>query len=422
MKKKSIQVNQLARVEGEGAFTLHFDATGRAQAYLNVFEAPRLFEGFLKGRHFTEVPDLTARICGICPVAHQIGAAVAIENSCGVSVAPGADMLRRIMLCGEWIESHALHVYLLHAPDYLKCTDGFGLAGATGDSRILERGLRLKKVGNDIVARIGGREIHPVNLRVGGFYRAPSSFDLAPLADRLKWALEAACETVRWVAGLEYPEFDREYTYVALSVPGAYPMFGDRLVSNRGLDVGTGDFERHFQPRQVPQSTALFYCLSGSQSLITGPLARFNIGANHLSPAAERVASENGLTVPCCNPFKSILVRSVELVHACETALNLVRTYRPDELTNDSIAVVSAVGHGAVEAPRGVLYHRYELDGTGRVASARIVTPTALNLAAAQEDLKGLARQYGGLPRKELTCLCEQAIRNYDPCISCATH
>jgi len=422
MKKKSIQVNQLARVEGEGAFALHLDPVGQAEAQLKIFEAPRLFEGFLKGRYFDELPDLTARICGICPVAHQIGAAVAVENACRVTVAPGADILRRIMLCGEWIESHALHVYLLHAPDFLKCSDGFGLARATGDSRSLDRGLRLKKVGNDIVARIGGREIHPVNLRVGGFYRASSTSDLASLIDRLQWALEAACETVRWVAGFEYPEFERDYTYVALSAPGAYAMVGGRLVSNRGLNVGVSDFEKHVIPRQVRHSTALFHSLSGSASLSTGPLARFNLSGNRLSEAAGRAAAENHLAVPCCNPFKSILVRSVELVHACETALNLVRSYRRDELSNEPTAVKSAGGCGAVEAPRGVLYHRYGFNGAGYVTTARIVTPTALNLAVAEEDLKELAARYGGLPRKELTWLCEQAIRNYDPCISCATH
>ena len=422
MKKKSIQVNQLARVEGEGAFTLRLDPWGQAAARLKVFEAPRLFEGFLKGRYFDEMPDLTARICGICPVAHQISAAVAVENAWGVTVTSGADILRRIMLCGEWIESHALHVYLLHAPDFLKCSDGFGLARASGDSRSLDRGLQLKKVGNDIVARIGGREIHPVNLRVGGFYRAPSSSDLASLIDRLQWALEAAYETVRWVAGFDYPEFEREYTYVALSVPGAYPMVGGRLVSNRGLNVGVSDFEKHVVPRQVRHSTALFHSLSGSASLSTGPLARFNLSGNRLSETAGRAAAENGLAVPCCNPFKSILVRSVELVHACETALNLVRSYRQDELSKEPMTLKGAAGHGAVEAPRGVLYHRYGFNDAGYVTSARIITPTALNLAAAEEDLKELAARYGGLSRKELTWLCEQAIRNYDPCISCATH
>ena len=422
MKKKSIRVNQLARVEGEGAFTLRLDPWGQVEARLKVFEAPRLFEGFLKGRYLNEVPDLTARICGICPVAHQISAAVAVENACRVTVATGADILRRIMLCGEWIESHALHVYLLHAPDFLNCSDGFRLARATGDWRSLDRGLWLKKVGNDIVARIGGREIHPVNLRVGGFYRAPSTSELTSLIDRLQWALEAACETVRWVAGFDYPEFERDYTYLALSAPGAYPMVGGRLVSNRGLNVGVSDFEKHVVPRQVQHSTALFHSLRGSASLSTGPLARFNLRGNRLSGAAARAAAENGLTAPCCNPFKSILVRSVELVHACETALNLVRSYRQDEPSKKPMALKGAAGHGAVEAPRGVLYHRYGFNDAGYVTTARIITPTALNLAVAEEDLKELAARYSGLPRKELTWLCEQAIRNYDPCISCATH
>jgi len=203
MAVKKIKVDYLARVEGEGALHVTLKDGAVRDVELRIFEPPRFFEAFLRGRAFGEAPDITARICGICPVAYQMSAVHAMEDALGVAVDGPLRALRRLLYCGEWIESHGLHIYLLHAPDFLGYESA--IAMARDHQAEVERGLQLKKVGNEIVQLVGGREIHPINVRVGGFYRTPARRELAPLAERLKWARDAALETVRWVAGFEFP-------------------------------------------------------------------------------------------------------------------------------------------------------------------------------------------------------------------------
>jgi sulfhydrogenase subunit alpha len=420
MRLRSIQIKHLARVEGEGGLAVRLYASGKVTPQFRITEAPRLFEGFLQGRSFNELPDITARICGICPVAHQLSAAAAIERVCGTAVDRTVDSLRRLLLCGEWLESHALHVILLHAPDF------YGVAGGLQvgeqDPAALQRGLALKKLGNEIVARIGGREIHPVNVRVGGFHRAPRRAELTPLIDALLEGLKDALATVRWTAGFDYPEFENDYEFVSLRPSNGYPMISDRLVSSGGLDAGIEDYDRYVKIMQVHYSTALQHIRRNGVPFAVGPLARFNLNSDRLLPLARRAAFENGLAAPCRNPFKSILARAVEMVHACETALELLT--RSEDFDRPAAFPVprNGKGCGAVEAPRGLLLHRYALDDNGLVREARIFTPTAMNQATIEEDLKAVVERFGDLPRERLSRLLEQAVRNYDPCISCATH
>lgn len=217
MKSRTIKVDYLARVEGEGALYVKVKNSTVVDVKLKVFEPPRFFEAFLRGRRFIEAPDITARICGICPIAYQMSAVHAMEDACGVKVGGPLRALRRLIYCGEWIESHALHIYLLHAPDFLGYADAIQMAKDYPE--VVQRGLQLKKVGNDIMTLLGGREVHPINVRVGGFYRAPTKRELALLAERLKWARDAALETVRWTATLPFPEFEQDYEFVALRHP-----------------------------------------------------------------------------------------------------------------------------------------------------------------------------------------------------------
>jgi coenzyme F420-reducing hydrogenase alpha subunit len=420
MKNRVIKVDSLARVEGEGALFVRIKGSQVTDLQLKIFEPPRFFEAFLRGRQFSETPDITARICGICPVAYQMSACHAIEDAFGLKVNGPIRALRRLLYCGEWIESHALHVYLLHAPDFLGYPDAIQMA--KDHSTAVQRGLRLKKIGNEIVSLLGGREIHPINVRVGGFYKLPARRQLAALTENLNWARDAALETVRWVATLPFPPFERDYEFVALRHAGEYPFNEGRLVSDKGLDIDVHDYDLHFVEDHVPYSNALHSRLMARGAYFVGPLARYSLNFDKLRPVAQEAARAAGLPPVCRNPFQSIIVRSVEIVHACDEALRLVQEYElPDKPAVD-VEPRAGTGYGCTEAPRGILFHRYRLDDGGVILDAKIVPPTSQNQKVIEEDLRQFVSNSLSLPQDKLTWQCEQAIRNYDPCISCATH
>ena len=417
---RTIRVDTLARVEGEGALYIKLAGERVADVKLKIYEPPRLFEAFLRGRHFSEAPDITARICGICPVAYQMSAAHAIERALGIRIDPMVRMLRRLFYCGEWIESHVLHVYILHAPDFLGLQDVIGMA--KDHKPLVERALRLKKIGNRIVSLLGGREIHPISAAVGGFYKVPTKQQLGELVEDLEWALEASLKTVRWTATLEFPDFEQDYEFVALRHPDEYPFNEGRLVSNRGLDIDAAEYEDHFVEQQVKHSNALHSVVRGRGSYLVGPMARFNLNFDKLPEVAQQVAGEVKLTVPVKNPFRSIMVRAVELVFACAEALRVIREYEPPPAPRVEAPDRSGAGQAITEAPRGILYHRYALDEKGLIVACKIVPPTSQNQKRIEDDLREYAARLVAWPLDEATWKCEQAIRNYDPCISCATH
>jgi sulfhydrogenase subunit alpha len=412
----------LARVEGEGSLRVQVIGDQVTQARLDIYEPPRFFEAFLRGRSYTEPPDITARICGICPVAYQTSAIWAIEAACGTRVDdPGIRALRRLLYCGEWIASHALHIYMLHAPDFLGYPGAVEMAGDHRD--LVERGLALRRAGNAILELLGGRAVHPVNVRVGGFYSAPSRRALEDLGEQLRAALEPAVDTVRWVAGFEFPELTIGHELLALRQTALYPIETGTLVTSSGREFTAADFEQQVTEEQVPHSTALHARLAGLDGpYLTGPLARYSLNSQWLPPVAAREAAAAGLGETCRNPFKSIVVRAVEVVCAIEEAIALIGSYQPPAAPFVPVPPRAGIGHGVSEAPRGVLYHRYELDADGIIRSARIVPPTSQNQAAIEADLRQFVQARLGLDDELLTRQCEQAIRNYDPCISCAAH
>jgi sulfhydrogenase subunit alpha len=421
MTSKNIKVKYLARVEGEGALNIQVKDDAVTRVQLKIFEPPRFFEAFLRGRNFTEAPDITCRICGICPVAYQMSSVHAMERALGLTVVPEPiRSLRRLLYCGEWIESHGLHVFMLHAPDFLGYQDAIQMAQDHPD--MVKMGLQLKKVGNDIVTLLGGREIHPINVRVGGFYKAPSQGDLAPLAERLKWARDAAREAVRWVGGFEFPDFQRDYEFVSLRHEQEYPFNEGRVVSNKGLDIDVMDYEEYFVEEQVPYSHALQSIIKGRGSYFAGPLARYNLNFDLLTPLAQEAAREAGLGPVCRNPFQSIIVRAVEILYAMEEALRIIEAYEKPERPAVPVEPRAVTAYGASEAPRGLLYHRYRLDDNGVILEAKIVPPTSQNQGTVEEDLRQFVAPRVNLPEDQLTWQCEQMVRNYDPCISCATH
>jgi sulfhydrogenase subunit alpha len=420
MARRTIKVDYLARVEGEGAFKVVVRDGAVASAELSIFEPPRFFEAFLRGRAFSEAPDITARICGICPVAYQMSAVHAMETALGVAVTGPLRELRRLLYCGEWIESHTLHIYMLHAPDFLGYAGAIEMARDHGE--IVRRGLALKKAGNEIMAFLGGREIHPINVRVGGFFRVPRRRELAPLRERLEWAREAAMQTVRWAAAFDFPEREHDYTFVALRHPDEYPLNEGRIVSNRGLDIAAAQYEEHFEEMHVERSTALHSRLKDGGAYLVGPLARYSLNFDRLSPLSQQLARDAGLGPTCANPYRSIVVRAVEVLYACDEALKIIEHYEEPERPSVAIEPRAGVGSAATEAPRGVLYHRYRLEADGTIAEARIVPPTSQNQASIEADLVRYLGGWLGLPDDMVRLRCEQTIRNYDPCISCATH
>jgi len=419
-RERVYRVDYLARVEGEGALYVKVRGGEVVDVKLKIFEPPRLFEALLKGRMYYEVPDITARICGICPVAYQMSSVHAFEGLFGVTVNPYIRMLRRLVYCGEWIESHILHAFLLHAPDFLGYDDALKMAKKHPD--VVKNALRVKKIGNEIVSLMGGREIHPVSVCVGGFYRVPTKRELLSLREKLVEGKKLAAGLLYWVSDLEFPDFEQDYEFVALRHPEEYPLNEGRIVSNKGLDIAVGEYENFFAEEQVPHTNALHSYIIGRGAYMVGPLSRININFDKLHDQTRQVLEDIGFRPPCRNPFKSIIARVAEALYAFEEALRIIEEYSEQYRPREDFTVKAGRGTGCTEAPRGILYHRYDVGADGRVASAKIVPPTAQNQRMIEEDLKALAPSLIILPRNQAVWRFEQAVRNYDPCISCATH
>jgi coenzyme F420-reducing hydrogenase alpha subunit len=420
MATKTIRVEYLTRVEGEGALNLQISDGRVSSVQLNIFEPPRFFEAFLRGRGYMETPDIVARICGICPIAYQMSAVHSIENAFGVIVDAQLRALRRLIYCGEWIESHSLHVIMLHAPDFLGFPDAIQMAREHGD--VVRSGLTLKKAGNELMRVLGGREIHPINVKAGGFYRVPSRAELAPVAESLARAHEVAIGLVRWVAAFSFPHFERDYEFVALRHPDEYPLNEGRLVSNRDIDIDIADYETQFEERQVAHSTALHSVVRRRGAYLVGPLARYALNFDRLPASVQALAREAGLGPVCRNPYQSIIVRALEIVYACEEARRLIAAYEPPMLASVPIVPRAATGFGCTEAPRGLCWHRYDFDSEGTIRSARIVPPTSQNQPSIEADLAAVATTVLDQPDELIRDRCERTIRNYDPCISCSAH
>ncbi|WP_062297437.1 Ni/Fe hydrogenase subunit alpha [Demequina maris] len=415
-----MQVGMLARVEGEGGMHIEFKDGKVESVQLNIFEPPRFYEGFLRGRKFTEPPDITARICGICPVAYQSASTEAMETICGVTTTPEIQLMRRLLYCGEWIESHALHIFMLHAPDFLGYESVLEMAKDHAD--VVQMALRLKKAGNDLMTAVGGRAIHPVNVKVGGFYRMPTVAELQRLRPALEQGRDDALAAVALVATFDFPDMEQDYNYVSLRHPDWYPLErGTEVVATSGVRFPVTEIADHVKEFHVAHSNALHASFDGKPYFV-GPLARYSLNFDQLSPTTQEAALKAGLGETCRNPFKSIIVRTVELAYAFEEALRIVDAWRDGHAPSVPVAPVAGEGIGASEAPRGLIWHRYRIDADGVIEDAQIVPPTSQNQASIEADLRKAAEQWIDLDDHMLTHRCEEAIRNYDPCISCATH
>jgi coenzyme F420-reducing hydrogenase alpha subunit len=309
---------------------------------------------------------------------------------------------------------------MLHTPDFLGYESALHLAKDKPD--VVERGLELKKVGNELVSLIGGREIHPINVRVGGFYRVPAKRELKKFRDRLEWARDASIESIKLFATFEFPDFEQDYHFVSLRHPDEYPFNEGRIKSNKGLDIDIAEFNTVFEELHAKRSNALQVRLRQGGAYHVGPLARYTLNYDHLTTTCKDVATEAGLGTACYNPFRSLIVRGVETLYAVEEAMRIIDNYQAPERPYVEVEPRDGVGHGATEAPRGTLYHRYSINAGGEVLEAQIVPPTAQNQLMIEKDLYHYVEKYMDLSDSELQWRLEQAIRNYDPCISCATH
>jgi len=416
----AINVPVLARVEGEGALSLTIREGHIEELKLRIFEPPRFFEKFLEDRAYHEILDIVARICGICPVAYQMSAVAAIESAFGVNIDPWVRAMRRVFYCGEWIQSHSLHIHLLALPDFLGVDSAIALASRQPE--LVRRGLRLQATGNALIRLFGGRSVHPVGARVGGFFRAPPTTAIATICEELAAALPEAESLVRTVADLRFPQSTQQFTSVALVHPTDYPMAEGRITSRTGLDIAPSAFEQHFTESQVPHSTALQCHLQGEPYLV-GPLARLNLNVTRLPSATAALLAELPISFPSTNPFHSIVARALEIHAALVEAQRLLADYEIPVSSFVATAPRAGIGFGATEAPRGLLWHRYEFDAEGLVRTARIVPPTSQNQARIEDDLRQSLSHFGlDQPADALRHHAETAIRNYDPCISCATH
>jgi coenzyme F420-reducing hydrogenase alpha subunit len=415
-----IDVPALTRVEGEGSLKLRIEEGRIEQLQLSIFEPPRYFEKFLEGRSWREVPDIVARICGICPVAYQMSAVQALEQAFGVTPSPWVQRMRRLFYCGEWLQSHALHIHLLALPDYL----GFdsAIAMAQDYPEAVQRGLRLQALGNDLIRLFGGRSVHPVGARVGGFHHAPAADRVAALIPRLEAARQDAFELTQWCAGLPMPEDSETFISVALRHPDDYALCSGRLMSSSGLSLSADEWDQHFREFHAPHSTAL-WALLDEQPYLVGPLARLNLNPDRLPPPVADSLARTGIRFPSSNMFHSMLARALEIELALHDALALCREYHLPERSHEPVTPKAGVGYGMTEAPRGLLWHRYETDDDGCIRSARIVPPTSQNQARIEQNLAASLKRFG-LEHDDdaLRLHCEKVIRNYDPCISCATH
>jgi len=417
---KIIEVPALARVEGEGGLYINLENGEVAEVRLDIYEPPRFFEGFLRGRFLQEVPDITARICGICPVAYQMSSVIALEKAVGAIISPQTRLLRRLFYCGEYIESHALHIYLLQAPDLLGHPSALSLAAVAPE--VVKNALRLKKVGNEILHLIGGRSVHPVSACVGGFYKWPKASDLQSLLNEIEWALQTSIETVRWAATLPYPELEVDYDFVALHHEDEYAIIGGEVLSSKRGSLPVESYAKVYLESHAPHSNALHSHTADGGTFLVGPLARLNLNHNQLGAQAKKVMEEIGIQFPLCNPYKSLIARAIELVEACELAIELIRDYQPEGSSKIELELKAGSGCAATEAPRGLLYHSYEIDAGGFIQKAKIVPPTAQNLPRIEADLRLMAPKVITMPLDQATLTCEHLVRAYDPCISCATH
>ncbi len=417
---RTFVVHPVTRVEGHGALHLTVEGERVTDLRLEIFEPPRFFESALRGRDVSELPDLVARICGICPAAYQMSVVHALEAIFQVEVHPQVRALRRLYYAGEWLESHLLHMMLLAAPDFLGLDDVLGIARVHPEE--VNRALQLRNLGNRILRLLGGRSVNPVGVRIGGFWSLPSRGELHALAEDLRRERGGAEALLHWFASLPVPRRPQDIELVAMRHPDEYPMNEGRIVSSQGLALEASEFDMAFEEEQVPHSTAMHSRIRGRGSYMVGPLARVMLNADRLSPTAAAAFEALRERFATPDPAASVFARGIEVLQAIDEAIHVIDAFEPPPAPAADWSPRAGSASWVTEAPRGILYMAVKTDAVGHVLQMRIVPPTAQNQARIEDDLRALAPGIVNLPDSEARRACEAAIRDYDPCISCATH
>jgi coenzyme F420-reducing hydrogenase alpha subunit len=349
-----------------------------------------------------------------------MSAVQAIENIFQIKQSAWMREMRRLFYCGEWIESHCLHIHFLAIPDFLGYVSAIEVA--KDHPEIIRRGMRLQKLGNQIIQLLGGRSVHPVGACVGGFYHAPTLSAVNNLLKQLEEGIADAEDLIRWTASIDFPDVTQDFICVALSNDSEYAMNEGRIISDDGLNIDADEFATYFQEQQVSYSNAL-HCTLRGKSYLLGSLSRVNLNYDHLPKTIKKIIAETPISFPSKNMFYSMTARAVEICFALYEAHRILKNYQLPQESRIATIPKAGVGFGCTEAPRGMLWHQYELDENGMVRYCRIVPPTSQNQGRIEEDLRYSLEKYGLMQNeKTLRTYCEKIIRNYYPCISCATH
>ncbi len=421
MRDISVNVEHIARVEGHGNVVLSVKNGEIKELRLDIVESPRFFEVMLQGRPWHEVPHIVARICGICAASHTLASIRAVEDAFGVVPSQQTVLLRKLLLYGETLQSHILHIYFLVAPDFFRTDSVIPLASSHPD--VVKRALRMKLLSNELCAVTGGRHIHPITPTPGGFTRVPTVAELSAMRAKLAQMEADLLETVKLYKTLSLPAFCRPTEYVSLTHPGEYPFYEGTITCSGRPEIPTHDYQTLVHEYVVPHSAAKH--VSGFDApYMVGALARLNNNHRQLSPRARAAAEELGLEIPSYNTFHNNTAQLVECVHCWEEAMAMLDLLieRGTEPEAPRVEVRAGHGYGAVEAPRGILFHEYEFDRQGAIKRANCVIPTGQNLANCEADLRAFVPGLLDQPPDEIRLAMEMMVRAYDPCISCATH
>jgi coenzyme F420-reducing hydrogenase alpha subunit len=414
-----INIDYIARVEGEGSVKFEIKDGRLKDLKLNIWEPPRFFEGFLCGRRFDEVPDIVARICGICPVSHMTTSIRAIEKALGITPSQEIIRLRKVMALSQVVASHLIHLYMLAMPDYFKLLSVADMLPRFGSE--IQRLLRMKEVMNGITALFGGRALHPVAMVVGGFTSYPSKDIIGKTVKELKSIRADAIEVLRVISELPFPDLINDSDFAAIHDPSGYAVNEGCIISNNGINVNEDDYYSVFEEIEVPYSNAKRTILKEKGSLMSGSLARVNLKFDMLHEDAKKASRETGFHIPDYNPFHNNIAQAIEIVHGISCCIELL-----EELTEEKpeieIRVKEGEGIAITEAPRGLLFHHYVLNRRGVIEKANIITPTAHNFLGIEENLKKLVEQYIYEKKGDIALKCEMLVRAYDPCFSCSVH
>ncbi len=425
---REINLDHITKIEGHAK--LHVQVKGgEVQAVeMDVFEGTRFFEGIVKTRRYDEASPLTSRICGVCSVVHSVTALQAIENGIGIQPSQATVDLRELMHIGGILQSHLLHLYFLALPDYLGFGDALSMAPQKPEE--VKRGIKMKRLGNEIIRVIGGREVHPITQRLGGFTRLPTQADLQFLKTQIDATIEDAKKTAELFSSLKYPQFERETNYLALVRPDKYALLGGKLACEGEVPILEEDYAKHLDEYVTPYSTAKFVTLNG-KSYANGALARLNIKREKLCGNAKEAlenAKQNGINFPSKNPFHNNFAQAVEVLHLlCHASelienLDLAGEFPVPPAEPPRTLPEHARGVSVTEAPRGLLFHDYTIEKDGSISWANIITPTCQNLRNMEDDVKAYIPALLDKPEKEIVFELEKLVRAYDPCISCSTH